>query len=269
MQKHFRHITPPFLLLLVRSLAIRLNRYGVEPQAGNFHAEGKADLPIQNETWLSTNDTGKQTKTDKNRRFSEIAAPYTSVKKKVKLFNYLLPAVVVFTTFFSSACFRDTQKLKDMETYEGPEMVSENVHILLSSAAQVKIEMSGAKQLQYQDGDFEFPEGLKIIFYDKKGDQKSQLTAQNGYFIKKENLYRATGDVVIKDLQQRKTLSTEELFWDPRKKRFYNDQFLTIETDSTLIQGTGFESTEDFSSYTIKQPRESILKFSESNEKLD
>ena len=183
--------------------------------------------------------------------------------------KYTLHIILFLLITLLSACFRETQKLKDMETYEGPEMVSENVYILLSNAAQVKIEMSGAKQLQYQGGDFEFPEGLKIVFYDKEGNKKSQLTAHNGYFMKKENLYKATGDVIVKDLQEKKTLSTEELFWDPRKKQFYNDQFLTIETDSTLIQGTGFESTEDFSSYTIKQPRESVLKFNEPDEKPD
>lgn len=150
-----------------------------------------------------------------------------------------------------------------MEEYEGPMYESENVRILLSDSTVVKVEMLGKRQVQYQNGDIEFPEGLHLIFYDIAGEKITELTAQKGYKAAKQNIYRAEGDVLVNNLNKKETLSTELLFWDPKEEIIYTDQFVTIETAKELLPAEGFSAPQDFSTYELTKPRDAIIKLND------
>ncbi len=147
-----------------------------------------------------------------------------------------------------------------MEEYTGPMYESENVRILLSDSTVVKVEMKGKRQVQYQNGDIEFPEGLHLIFYDKEGNKITELTSHKGFKAAKENIYRAEGDVLVKNLNKKETLSTELLYWNPKEEIIYTNQFITIETETELLPAEGFSAPQDFSTYELINPREGILK---------
>ena len=157
----------------------------------------------------------------------------------------------------------DDEKALDIEEYTGPLFESENVEIMITDSTVVKIIMSGAKQLQHQNGDIEFPQGIKVTFYDKFGEKISELTAQEGYKAADDNFYRARGDVHVQNLQKKETLSTEELFWNPDDHEIYTDKFVTIETQDELILAEGMRAPEDFSTYELIRPQDSIFKLEE------
>lgn len=158
-----------------------------------------------------------------------------------------------------SACYTDQKKLSEMEVYEGPLYESEDVRILFTDSTVVRVVITGAKQLQHQNGDIEFPDGIKIVFYDKNGQQTSELTAQSGYKENDSNLYRANGDVFVNNLQQKQTLRTEELFWDPEKEQIYTQKFVIVETEEEIIQAEGMTAPQDFSSYEFTNPRDATF----------
>lgn len=174
----------------------------------------------------------------------------------------------LFKIFFLAFCFlvvscTDDEKTLDIEEYTGPLFESENVEIMITDSTVVKIIMSGAKQLQHQNGDIEFPQGIKVTFYDKFGEKISELTAQEGYKAADDNFYRARGDVHVQNLQKKETLSTEELFWNPDDHEIYTDKFVTIETPDELILAEGMRAPEDFSTYVLIKPQDSIFKLEE------
>ena len=164
--------------------------------------------------------------------------------------------------FLAVSC-TDDEKALDIEEYTGPLFESENVEIMITDSTVVKIIMSGAKQLQHQNGDIEFPQGIKVTFYDKFGEKISELTAQEGYKAADDNFYRARGDVHVQNLQKKETLSTEELFWNPDDHEIYTDKFVTIETQDELILAEGMRAPEDFSTYELIRPQDSIFKLEE------
>ena len=134
---------------------------------------------------------------------------------------------------------------------------------MITDSTVVKIIMSGGKQLQLQNGDIEFPEGIKVTFYDKLGEKTSELTAQEGFKATEDNFYRARGDVYVTNLKKKETLSTEELFWNPENHEIYTDKFVTIETEDQLILAEGMRAPEDFSTYKLVRPQDGILKIQE------
>ena len=139
-----------------------------------------------------------------------------------------------------------------MEVYDGPMFESEDVFIQFSDSTVVKVVITGKKQLQHQNGDIEFPEGIKVTFYDKTGNQTSELTADRGYKENNSNIYRANGDVFVNNLQQKQTLRTEELFWNPETEKIFTEKFVIVETETEVIQAEGMTAPQDFSSYESK-----------------
>lgn len=165
-----------------------------------------------------------------------------------------------------SACSTEQKKLAEMEEYQGPVFESTGVEVLMSDSTLLKVRLTGARQIQHQNGDLEFPEGIKVIFYSRLGVAISEITAQEGFKAADSNLYRARGDVLVRDLVENKNLSSEELFWDPEKQLIYTDKFVTIETPEELVLAEGLKAPQDFSTYELINPRDSEIIIRENEE---
>jgi LPS export ABC transporter protein LptC len=165
--------------------------------------------------------------------------------------------VYMLIAILSVGCSLEETKLSEMEEYEGPAFESTGVEVLMSDSTVLKIKLTGDRQIQYQNGDLEFPEGIKLIFYSKLGIPITEITAQEGYKAADENIYRARGDVLVKDLVEKKSLNSEELFWDPQEQTIYTDKFVTIETLEELIFAEGLTAPQDFSTFELINPKDS------------
>ena len=54
---------------------------------------------------------------------------------------------------------------ESLEIYEGPVNSAQNIHILHSDSAVLRSEITAPKQLEFANGDLEFPEGIDIQFF--------------------------------------------------------------------------------------------------------
>jgi len=160
---------------------------------------------------------------------------------------FFLCMMVLFAT---TSC-KETKKVKVSKPYKGPSMVVYQLEALLTDSAQPKILMKAPRQIEYENGDRLFPDGVNIEFFGEKNKQSSVLTARKGKFNRERNIYTVTDNVVILNKEEGKKLNTEELHWNPDKKLIYTDKFVRIETAEELLTGTGLESSEDFDNYKI------------------
>lgn len=165
--------------------------------------------------------------------------------------------LIIIAAAVAVNCSGENVKLADMEEYDGPAFESTGVEVLMSDSTVLKIKLTGDKQVQHQNGDLEFPEGIKLVFYSKTGQPITEITALEGYKGHDENIYRARGDVLVLDLVEKKTLSSEELFWNPDEQLIYTDKFVTIETSEELVLAEGLTAPQDFSTYDLINPRDS------------
>lgn len=166
-----------------------------------------------------------------------------------------------------SCSSKDKDKLP--EVYEGPILESTDVDLYYSDSAIVKIYMKTAKMLQYMNQDQEFPDGIYIEQWEKDGTVSSSLKANHCYYEKENNLWKVSGDVVVKGLQNDEQLNTEELYWAPDEKKLYTDKFVRIETDGEVLLGNGLEANQDFSSYVILEPKGTVTLESEDEEEIE
>ena len=155
-------------------------------------------------------------------------------------------------------CQSKTDDVLEIQEYTGPIIELGHAVTYYSDSARVKMRMEAPKQLEYGTGDREFPEGLFLEFFDTNGEPTSTLRADYCYYTKKEDLYKATGNVVVQDVETNDRLNTEELFWNQKKEEVFTEKFVRIEKDGELHVGDGLEAKQDFSYWKILNSKGTI-----------
>nr|MBI1228598.1 LPS export ABC transporter periplasmic protein LptC [Cytophagales bacterium] len=148
------------------------------------------------------------------------------------------------------SCREDIDK-SQLEFYEGPTRVGSDIVLVHSDSAIVRTKLMADKQLEFQNGNTEFPEGIVIHFFEKDGELSTTIRADRGYYERKTDLYRGEGDVQVHNLLKNQKLNSEELFWDRAKKKIFTEKFVTVEEPSRIIKGTGMEADEGFNEYAF------------------
>ncbi|MCU0429430.1 MAG: LPS export ABC transporter periplasmic protein LptC [Cytophagaceae bacterium] len=149
--------------------------------------------------------------------------------------------------------------LDQMQQYDGPLVEIDSVNTIFSDSSVVRVRMFGPKQLEFENGDRDFPKGVRVEFFGERGDSSSVLTANHAHYFKDQHMYKVTGNVIIRSIGESKTMKTEELFWKPGSKRVYTEKSLTITTPDKILLGEGLDASEDFTYYRILKPTGSIL----------
>ncbi|MEM9897019.1 MAG: LPS export ABC transporter periplasmic protein LptC [Bacteroidota bacterium] len=164
----------------------------------------------------------------------------------VRIFILVLWTVIL-------AC-EQRKDLVDQVLYEGPLSSMDSISTLLSDSGNIVMHMKADRQNNYENGDQEWPGGFFLESYDSDGLVTTMFRADSVYYSKMERLYHATGNVIVRNLENGDELKTEELFWDPDEDLFYTEKFVTIKSDDEVHSGEGMEASQDFSSYEILKP---------------
>lgn len=174
----------------------------------------------------------------------------------MKLFKTYSTFIVVI--IISLACSDGVKKIEDYPAYEGPSMEVDSSTILYSDSAVVRIKIKAPRQLEFENGDKEFPKTIFIEFFEPDGSLSSTLYANTAFYNKETDLYHAVGDVEVIGYIEPQKLNSEELYWDPKKEEIYTDKFVKIETEDQISTGTGLTAKQDFSTYRILNPQGTI-----------
>lgn len=128
-----------------------------------------------------------------------------------------------------------------------------DVNMIYSDSAIVRVEVSGPRMLRYLDKETprqEFLDGVKVVFYSPGKKAQSILTAKNAVRYEKKNEIHIRDSVVWQSYNGER-LETEELIWEERKGRVYNNRYVKITKPEEEIHGYGFEANQEFTEWTI------------------
>jgi LPS export ABC transporter protein LptC len=166
---------------------------------------------------------------------------------------FSIVAVFLATMFFS--CENDMMAVVKLSSKDSiPDVTIYNVHVKQSEMGKMTLELIAPKMITYQKSDAytEFPEGLKMIFFDSIMQPKSELTANYGISWDSRRTMEARGNVVIKNFQKREQLNTESLLYNRNLKKVSTDEFVKITQPDKIIMGKGMESDELFGNWVIR-----------------
>jgi len=165
-----------------------------------------------------------------------------------------LVAVLIAGCFFIAACENSPDQIAALTSRRIGVEQAKDIRINYSIGGITKATLTAPLMLRYQDTVpyIEFPKTLHADFYNANLTIESKLDALYGRYMETESkvflkdsvrLFNTKGD----------TLYCDELYWDRNRpgREFYTDKPVRIRTKTQIINGTGMEAPQDFSSRTI------------------
>jgi LPS export ABC transporter protein LptC len=152
------------------------------------------------------------------------------------------------------ACENDMQAVNEALSKEHvSKETAEDIVLLYSDSAQLKVQVSGpmlVRHVNKREPREEFPEGIRVEFYNQNQIADSWLTAK--YAIRyKNNKTIVAQDSVVLYTAKKDTIRTSELIWDEGKGIVFTDKFVRITNPERTINGYGFKTNQDFTVYEI------------------
>jgi LPS export ABC transporter protein LptC len=170
--------------------------------------------------------------------------------------RYLLivPAVLITGIILLSSCEKKQVVVKDLQIKELPSLSGKNVETMYSDSGKVTLVVKTPLIQQFttkEDPHTLFPEGLTVLFYDKKTTPQASITAHYARYTEKDKQWELRDSVVAVNVEG-DILETELLYWSEPKERVWSDRFVRFTLKDKIIMGTGFESDSRLTNGTIK-----------------
>ena len=103
-----------------------------------------------------------------------------------------------------------------------------------------------------------FPSGLKVFSYadDEVLESTIESDEASHYVNKrtKEEIWKAFGNVVVKNIVKQQTMESDTIYWDQSKKEIYTDCYVRLYSPQGFIQGYGMRSDEKARNAIILKP---------------
>lgn len=185
-------------------------------------------------------------------RTGEKSRLWTFLRRLQSIGYYLL--VIIYSIGLLAGCEQPKQ-VKKVVPYNGPIEEINDVKLLYSEAALLKVRLTTAKQLRYLNDNRRYPKPVNIVFYGPAGEEVTTLRSDSGRYDKGKDLYVVTGNVVVINKQKQEKLLTPELTWNPATKKVYTDKRVTVLSQLTgeKLYGIGLDANQDFSKYAIRK----------------
>jgi len=118
-----------------------------------------------------------------------------------------------------------------------------------------------------------FPFSFRVEVYIREGILETVITADKALHRSGEQqIWIATGNVVIRNLLKEETMETDTLYWDQQQKKIYTHCYVRLTSPDFFAQGYGMESDERATNAKILKPFDSygyIQKDTLSNEEKE
>ncbi|WP_461053550.1 LPS export ABC transporter periplasmic protein LptC [Spirosoma arcticum] len=180
---------------------------------------------------------------------------FTAQKTRLLRIVGRLSFIIYHLSFFLLSC-EEPKQAKKAAAYTGPIEEINDVKLLYSEVALLKVKLTTPKQFRYANDDRKYPKPVSIIFYGPAGEEVTTLRSDSGRYNKAKDLYTVMGNVVVVNKQKQEKLLTPELKWNPVTKKVFTEKRVTVISQMTgeKLYGTGLDANQDFTNYSIRKP---------------
>ncbi|CAM1370461.1 LPS export ABC transporter protein LptC [Tenacibaculum sediminilitoris] len=98
----------------------------------------------------------------------------------------------------------------------------------------------------------EFPKGIEIVTINKSGIDSTTISGNYALAYDDTKVSEIRGNVVIINHSKQTKLETNQLFWDQKEHYFFTEDGFRFTTPESVINGFGFESSEDLTKWIAK-----------------
>ncbi len=137
-----------------------------------------------------------------------------------------------------------------------PTMITDSVNSFVSDSGITRYRLEAETWLMFDEADepyWLFPKGLRLEQFDDGMEVQAKVSADTARYFSRLRLWKLDGNVRLRNVDGDKIL-TRQLFWDQQDHSIYSDSFVHIERANRILEGFGFVSNENITSYTIRRP---------------
>lgn len=170
----------------------------------------------------------------------------------------ILPILFAVAIALLPAC-RKKQKIDvaaSLHPEKMPTMSTVNISTLISDSGVTQYKIVAPLWNVFDEGEdpyWIFPKGIYLQKYDPKLNVIATIAADSAKYFKNRRLWRLDGHVEVRKKPKDLFLS-QQVFWDQQRQIVYSDSFIHIENATHVLEGYGFESNENFTSYSVSRP---------------
>jgi LPS export ABC transporter protein LptC len=165
--------------------------------------------------------------------------------------KFLINGVTVLTVTLFFSCVDSSATLKQINRFnENPVGVAHNIRLNYTDSAKVKAILTAPLHLDYTHLSFqysEFPEGLKIIFYNNE-NQENTVIADYGILYNQTKIVDLQGNVVLLS-HDGSRLETDQMYWDAEKEWLFTEEPFTFESVDYNLAATRLDTNKEFSKF--------------------
>jgi hypothetical protein len=165
---------------------------------------------------------------------------------------------------FLFSCENSAKEIEDLTQKKlgVEEAVKVNVNYTLGGKAKAILQAPVMLRVQDTMPYVEFPNKIHVDFYNDSTKIESILDAKYGRYIESQSKVLLKDSVRFIGLKNGDTLYCNELYWDRNRPvyQFYTDKPVQIRTKMQIINGTGFETSQDFKDKHVINPTNSFIK---------
>ena len=136
-------------------------------------------------------------------------------------------------------------------------MVTYGVNTLISDSGVVKYRIVAEEWEVNQNRNpsrWIFEKGLLLEQFDLAMHEQSYIQCDTAYYFDVERLWKLRGRVRILTSSGVR-FSSEDLYWDERRKEFYSNQFSHLITPDKELKGNRFRSDDKMTKYSVRYTR--------------
>ncbi len=97
-----------------------------------------------------------------------------------------------------------------------------------------------------------FPKGVEAAELDDNFEPITKIRCDSAYYNEHIQLWDLNGNVRI-DQTGGDVVLTNQLYWDQAAHQLYSESFIHIEKAGRVIEGYGYRSNEQFTTYTLRR----------------
>ena len=166
-------------------------------------------------------------------------------------------AVAVLVMLAVGSCKEDTTSVVSHATNPEvvPTMTTTDVQTIISEDGKTRYRIAAPEWNMFEEAKaphWTFPKGVTCEELDDNFKMVTSIKCDSAYFDKISALWTLTGNVRISNVNNDLIL-TDQLMWDQQAHKMYSDAFIHIELQGRIIEGHGYESNEQITTYKLRQ----------------
>ena len=163
----------------------------------------------------------------------------------------LMNGVSAFAVILFFSCDDGSSTLRQINQFnENPVGIAYDIHMTYTDSAKVKAILTAPLNLDYTHLSFkysEFPEGLKIIFYNNDNEENT-VVADYGILYNQTKIVDLQGNVVLLS-DDGSRLETSQMYWDSEKEWLFTEQPFTFKNINYDMAAIRLDTNKEFSKF--------------------